>query len=645
MRADVLSLSSEALARLTNKGLLKRAERDIAEGNGPTVTVVSEAIRAEFSDGTVSELVADRSVEDANCTCGAKGWCRHRVAMILACQSMVPKETEKWSPGGFTDENLISYLGAKLVSDARQLLGDRMVIRLDTQTKVPTARLPTCSVSFLSNQSLQYARCSCARTRCEHIVLAVWAFRETINQSQSEVILGDSKKAIPHSLDINLFDEIEATCISLANEGAVNIPLHLVIRINESIRRCQDAGWCWMQHALQALHEQIDAWSKRHAIYQPGVVSSLICEIVARARVARGGDDQLASEVLGLGVPMMTKLARTTLTGLGARVIVRDNHAHVRVYLADGASGDVVFLEDHHDVDAQRPVTWKSRKAAPGVLMGSLATGSTISDGVRRHADHSLALLDKKGATQTGQLAADWVSLCQRHQHLSVRNARAFAKSIMDSPPHWLLPRDGARDMRILWVSDVGEPTFDPSSQELLCPLVDEERSTTVLLKYAHQPYMPRSVDAIARLLKNRENPIRAIAGLLRLGSHGLEIEPCSIDNGSMHLAADTADVPQVALPHAIGPHESGDPLQLIESCLTLLDRLHHQGLNTINRTDEAEIARMFSMLGKTGYARLASLLYGLSIERSALMDKGRASIECRWLAELMRDDNRYSNI
>lgn len=639
MRADALEFSADALARLANKGLVKRAERDIAEGNGPEIVVTVEAVRAKFTDGTVAELLADLPVEGISCTCGAKGWCRHRIAMILACQSAVPEKTaETWSPGSFTDEDLGCHLGSKLLDEARKMLDDSMTIRLDTHMAVPTAKLPTCSVSFLSSQSLQYAKCSCSRPKCAHVALAVWAFRQATDPSLTCVNLGKAAASKKADIDFSILEDIENTCIALAAEGVVHTPRHLLIQVSESIRRCDEAGWCWMQYALQELVEQINAWTQRHASYQPDRFSSLICEVMARCRVARGEDPVLAGNALGIGVPMMTKLARTTLSGLGAKVEVQGDQVLVRVYLVDGASGDVVFLEDRHEAQSNGSISWKSRRVAPGVHLGALATGSTISEGVRRYANHSLSFTGKKGATQTGNLAADWKLLCQMHSSLGVSNVLAYVRSLMDEPPHWLRPRDGARDVRILWISDVDEPAFDPGSQELVCRVFDQERSAPLFIRYVFHPGMPNSVDRLAQLLKDRRRPIQAITGILRFGPLGMEIVPIAVDNGSIHVLCDTDKVEQQSLGHPNVLDES-QTLRLIERSITLLDRLHHQGVGGMSDTLSSEIMQMSLTLSGSGFSRLGSFLFHIANDLTTLGEKVQASIEWGMLAWSIRDE------
>src|SRR6516225_4249639 len=84
-RADLLALSPESVAALSNLGLVKRAQREIASGEGPDLSEDEDGVvTGSFKDGTVARLVPGKSLRDTPCSCGAVAVCRHRVAVALA---------------------------------------------------------------------------------------------------------------------------------------------------------------------------------------------------------------------------------------------------------------------------------------------------------------------------------------------------------------------------------------------------------------------------------------------------------------------------------------------------------------------------------------------------------------------------------
>ncbi|MEV0132689.1 hypothetical protein AB0H83_30035 [Dactylosporangium sp. NPDC050688] len=86
MRADLLALTPDALAALTNRGLVKRATREV-EAAPPAVTADAEGtVRGVYQDGPETALPPG-GLDRGTCTCGATGVCRHVVGLVLAYQT------------------------------------------------------------------------------------------------------------------------------------------------------------------------------------------------------------------------------------------------------------------------------------------------------------------------------------------------------------------------------------------------------------------------------------------------------------------------------------------------------------------------------------------------------------------------------
>lgn len=87
IRADLLALTPDALAALANRGLVKRAAKELDAGNGPEVDLTPDGtVRGRFPDGAEATLPGGGGLEGGSCTCAATGVCRHRIGLILAYQ-------------------------------------------------------------------------------------------------------------------------------------------------------------------------------------------------------------------------------------------------------------------------------------------------------------------------------------------------------------------------------------------------------------------------------------------------------------------------------------------------------------------------------------------------------------------------------
>ncbi|MEU3978636.1 hypothetical protein AB0F77_00780 [Streptomyces sp. NPDC026672] len=187
-RTDLLALTPETLVSLANRGLVKRAEKDLAAGAGPEVSADGTTVRGRFPDGTETVLPPGTGLDGSTCTCGAAGVCRHRVGLVLAYRRGAAAGTreeaggyEDWSPGEFDDGTLAEVLGRPALTAARRTADRGCTVRLHRPTAedpVPRAELPTCTVRFPVPHELGYALTDAAAPlRGEVVTLAVWAFR------------------------------------------------------------------------------------------------------------------------------------------------------------------------------------------------------------------------------------------------------------------------------------------------------------------------------------------------------------------------------------------------------------------------------------------------------------------------------------
>ena len=188
-RPDLLALTPQALAALSNVGLVKRAQKELEQGKGPRVEELPDGtVVGTFEDGVTARLLPGRGIKDSPCSCNATLPCRHRLATALAygafhASAATPATAPEppWSPAEVQDAELERALPPRvmeraLAARARGFLA--RVRRAGKDTAVPQVALATCTVSFQAPRNLGLARCDCPDSpRCEHLPLAVWAFR------------------------------------------------------------------------------------------------------------------------------------------------------------------------------------------------------------------------------------------------------------------------------------------------------------------------------------------------------------------------------------------------------------------------------------------------------------------------------------
>lgn len=107
-RADLLALTPDTLSALANRGLVKRATKELDAGTAPSLTTEPDTtVRARFDDGITAVLPPGVGLDKGSCSCAAPGVCRHLVALVLAYQrdagagadgAPVPVPVTDWSP-------------------------------------------------------------------------------------------------------------------------------------------------------------------------------------------------------------------------------------------------------------------------------------------------------------------------------------------------------------------------------------------------------------------------------------------------------------------------------------------------------------------------------------------------------------------
>ncbi|MER7619537.1 hypothetical protein ABT361_48100, partial [Nonomuraea wenchangensis] len=84
MRTDLLALTTDSLAALTNRGLVKRAAKEAT----PELRLDADGtVHGGFPGGPDTSLPPG-GLDAARCTCGAIGVCRHVIAVILTYQTL-----------------------------------------------------------------------------------------------------------------------------------------------------------------------------------------------------------------------------------------------------------------------------------------------------------------------------------------------------------------------------------------------------------------------------------------------------------------------------------------------------------------------------------------------------------------------------
>lgn len=624
-RKDLLALTPEAVAALANLGLVKRAQREIAEGQGPALEETEDGtVIGKFADGIVAKLLAGKTLKDAQCSCNAQTVCRHRVAVALAYKPWHAAKLDgapppssarvptNWSPAEITDEALDKALGSKRIERARAAMRGGVLVTVE-RDGVPTAKLPACTVRFLVPRDPAYARCDCrdAQQGCEHVVLAVWAFREAQSHEGASIVvsLGSSaKKDDAKPLDAAL--EIART---LLHAGVTHAPPHLPSRFAAVRTDLDKHGFVWPLTVVEDLERSLEQYETRSALYSSHRVAELLCELESRARASHAPGAELPVRfVLGQDEATVTPLDHVRLISLGARVQADGRVRFAQVYLADPDTAMVLLLRKRWDYkEGEEPEEGPAlarRSVASKVTLGSLAAGQVVSKVVRRKANRELELGTSRTAmTSVTPQRGDWENL---PSPILIKNLEEHEAWLKTRPPRALRPRLLAENVHAIAVSKVEDVVYFPAEQQLLAKLLDSA-DHPFYARVTHRRVAPNAIDAAtAAFAKN----VRFVAGELTRGPFGFEIDPLAI-------AEDAMTVPDVAGPVTNAPnvqhasHRHGeDPIaSAIDGAESTLAELAHFGLDAAPAALVARCANTAENLDDAGIASLAARMRTLA--------------------------------
>jgi hypothetical protein len=658
-RPDLLALSPESIASLANLGLVKRAQREIAAGEGPALAEdAAGVVTGTFKDGVIAKLVPGVSLRETPCSCGAVIVCRHRVAVALAYPSFVgrsaapaespPAESPPsvltddpprasfeppqapWSPAAITDEELEQALGRRAMARAEDAARAGVVIEIRPAGagEVDAARLPTCAVRFNVPRDLAYARCDCALAeRCEHIALAAWAFREAGGALAPKTI--ELRRGPIAAVDTRpLKSALDLACDILI-EGVASAQ-HLAPRFAVARSELAAASLLWPASILTDLELSLEAYRDRSARYSAGTAASLITELAARARAAERPGELSARFILGADEAGETLLEKVRLVSLGARVFADSRDRDVEVYLADPGSGVVLVFRRRFSFAEPAPPEagpdLADRRIAGKISLGSLAAGQMVSRSLKRLANREAELpargnnLSPTTRTSVTPHEGDFSVL---PPSLLVRDPAVFERSLRALAPRMLRPRVLAEGVRAVEVAGVRSLFYRPGEQEL-CANLETPLGGSIRLVRRHASVTPGAIDAIARAL-TEEPRVKFVSGAIRRGPHGLLIEPAA-------LVTDRVIVPDLEPPRPLGlalpappPEPSIDPLAAAaEQASTLLEEACHIGLARLSPGWSDRASDAASRLDQVGLRSIADLLARL-LERAADLRRDRS--------------------
>jgi hypothetical protein len=642
-REDLLALTADTLAALANRGLVKRAAKDLEAGLGPEVSCESDGtVSAVHTDGSRTCLPVGVGLETAECSCAATGVCRHRIGLVLAYQrlggSLEPtaQAVPAWSPGDFDDDRLEALLGRAALTAARRVFErgySATVQRPDPAQPAPRVELPTCTVRFPVPHELGYALTDAATPqRGEMIVLAVWAFRAADEYPETDAEArvavggrppGASGPASGPDSGPNVMDEALTLADELLLEGVAHATPVFAAQLDRAGTALSRASLHWPAAILAELRRQVDAYGARDARYEAVEVARLLAELHARRRA--GTSD--GPGVLGTQEPADTPLRHVRLVALGCRITGRAATTRTaEVYFAHPDAGIALVLRKQWDLTKGESLT--GNDLATRRLLGSplraLAGANVVSENISRNPSRTVTIgRGRIASTSITPVGAAWADLPDT---LLVSDLAAHMRTRDNRPPQLIRPRVEADTARVLAIAAVESVGYDAAQQRLDAVVRDPSGNTAMVRAY-YNPVSPGGLDALAEALGNPR--VRFVSGLLRREGGRPVLDPLAV------LTEDGLTMPDLAPGDGTGALEPAaprttDPItRALESGLSALADLAHGGLRGRSRYTRDRLEVVAAELGRTGLHKGAALVQSVA---TTLDEKRAESSAVTWV-------------
>jgi hypothetical protein len=668
-RTDLLALTEDSLAALANRGLVKRAVKELAAGTGAGVAMDADgALRADFPDGVVVHLRAETPLADATCSCAAAGLCRHRIGLVLAYQMLhaasaskpvteaateEPDQTsaDQWTPGDIPDDALERAFGARSLDEARRTLksGFQAVVHRPGVSRQPRVELPTCTVTFHIAGDPAYATTDAIELkRGEAVTLAVWAFRAAdelgFDGESAHVSVGGAS-ATPSSTPTNT--AAAATALSHAVELVETLLLEgvsaagplLVGNLQRASRDLAAASLHWPAAIIDELIAQLDWYLQRNARYELSRLADLATELLGRARAATLSvrDPRLPStaQILGSAEPARTELRRIRLIGLGCRISAAPQHRMAELYFAHPHDGTVLVLRREwrfeEAEEAPSGAQLRTRRVA-GAPLHALAACNLVSEAASRSASRTVAFgaarLAKTTVTPVGEA---WSRL---PSSVRVQDFAALAQRLSARDPRFLRPRVEAEDIYVLMVSEVEWVGYDPAAQ-CLEAVVRDHQGTAATIRAPYRAVCPPALDALgAALTASETSPLMLmISGRVTVRAGELVVDPIAVWGGGkeqpvvldLAVGDDTGTLP------VIGRRVEQDAVTTpLHDAVEMLAEHAHRGLDRAGEASRAAVEHMAASLSRAGFNAAAALLaaYGGALLRDDRAARARAWVD-----------------
>lgn len=539
MRPDLLALTLDDLITIGNRGLLKRAQQELAAGDltGEIAEDRQGNVSIQWSDDTRCLLPANQTLGQSQCSCPATTICRHllRSALFYQAQQTAqlttenPDATAPWNPGDISDETLQTHYKKSVLTKLRAQFDAGQIIQVTIDHK-PIAHLHSLALNlrFLVPHDIRYTHCDCKEPApCSHVPLVIWAFRQLPPQQDRALI---STIPIAHPVPTQLLDELEHQIGELSLVGIAGMNGILRDRLMRLEKQCRSAELIWIAEILIDILQASEYYQQHDAQFDIAQVLDYLSELLIRSDAIRNyaatNNSIPRLFITGSAQDQTVDLGSSRLMGLGCGALVRAGGVTLTAYLQDLDSGTVMAMPRHFANPAapQNPRDfWQLAQTTMGknMQLAKIGSGQILIQGGKR--TPSYQFIPGRSPMSLNPQSYQWEKL---RSPLLVDHFEDLIAQLRELPMPELQPRRITEKLRVLSIAQVSAVEFDPIQQALYAAVVDRAGTTATLV----HPFLQRGRFGFEAMLAGlQQHPVKFISAKVALTPDGLRLEPISL--------------------------------------------------------------------------------------------------------------------
>lgn len=543
-RMDLLALSDDDLASLTNRGTVKRARRELDSGTVKCDIDDSETLTVRWSDEVTCVFPKGKTIHDATCSSGGLGISRYVVRSVFAYQAwrednVAPSEQEEesdvhldvrsWDPGSISDDQLRSHFRGAAVTRAKKWFEAGVLVEL-TRGNKPTARFlhQSCTIRFPVPDDVRYVRGDCADSAlAQWTCLAVWSFRQLPKDRKAGLLsLGNPTISVPREE----LKTLEPLVREWLVEGLANLPATWPSRWNRSEATLRKSGLVWPAELVCDIDQQHTAYREGDARFSPEATLRGLGELIARSRAIMNPRETLPQALVrGNVADVSTKLRGGRMIGLGLEIQPSKTHQVLVAHFQDNESGATAVI--------RRTITQKEDEAPAaferltlhsltrGVSIGAASMSQLMVAGGKRSPTDELILPRGANRLSVHPQSFQWEHLLPP---LLLDDFLACRQRFESLPPEVLRPRRLTENVHAFSIRGIRDVTFDPLTQSLTAHVEDVSGNVALL----ESPYYSRgekTFSAFYRTLLQSGSSAIFISGRVAIRGGELMIHPLAV--------------------------------------------------------------------------------------------------------------------